>query len=534
TETAYTGAERVANAALPLGTYLLLMAAWRRNSITALCLIPVMVLCAFQIVLVDLYGGSIIAIDMFLNVVTTNPSEASELLLNLGGAVLTVCLLYLPPIVLAAIGVAKGSRLGTPMRKTGLLTGALVAVCGLIGAGMALASHDGYAPQRRLFPMNVTSNMITAAQRDVQVKDYFRTSATFSHHASDTRPDSVPEVYLLVIGETSRASDWQLNGYCRPTNPRLSLRDDIIFFGKTLSESNTTHKSVPLMMSHLSAEKFGDSIYCCRSVIDAFNEAGYHTLWASAQQRNGALIDFFGSEARDCVFLCDSSLRHYDTDLCPILAKTLERHSSEKVFAVLHTYGSHFNYADRVPEWFGSPFGHDSSTEATAANRTGLINAYDTTIAYTAAVLDSLITILEASGRPCALLYTSDHGEDIFDDSRHRFLHASPTPTCEQLHVPLLVWMSGKYKASHPEKYTAARANRSLNVSSSRSVFHTLLSLAGITADTYNPKESVCEKKYQEPRRVFLNDYNESQSLSEAGLKPIDIKILKKYGISTH
>ena len=418
------------------------------------------------------------------------------------------------------------------MRRTGLLTGALAAICGLTGAGMALASPEGYAPQRRLFPMNVSANMLTAVQRTAQVRNYFSTSAGFRHHASSTRHDSVPEVYVLVIGETSRASDWQLCGYGRPTNPRLSRRHGVVFFGKTLSESNTTHKSVPLMMSHLSAAEFGDSIYRCRGVIDAFNEAGYHTVWASNQQRNGALIDFFGSSARECTFLCDSGHGHYDTDLCPILSDALKEHPTEKIFAVLHTYGSHFNYADRVPAWFDAPFGRGNSTEATASNRQALINAYDNTVAYTDAVLDSLISILEASGRPTALLYTADHGEDIFDDSRNRFLHASPTPTAEQLNVPMLVWMSEPYMTAHPEKAAACRANRDRDISSSRSVFHTLLSLAGITAATYNPKEAVCEKKYQEPPRVFLNDYNESQPLREAGLKPIDLKKLEKRGIS--
>ena len=57
------------------------------------------------------------------------------------------------------------------------------------------------------------------------------------------------------------------------------------------------------------------------------------------------------------------------------------------------------------------------------------------------------------------MLYVSDHGEDIFDDSRLRFLHASPTPTYWQLHVPIVLWMSDSFKDAHPEKYRAAEAN---------------------------------------------------------------------------
>ena len=51
------------------------------------------------------------------------------------------------------------------------------------------------------------------------------------------------------------------------------------------------------------------------------------------------------------------------------------------------------------------------------------------------------------------MLYTSDHGEDIFDDSRHLFLHASPVPSYYQLHVPFLIWMSDTYREAYPEHW---------------------------------------------------------------------------------
>ena len=47
------------------------------------------------------------------------------------------------------------------------------------------------------------------------------------------------------------------------------------------------------------------------------------------------------------------------------------------------------------------------------------------------------------------MVYTSDHGEDIFDDARHLFLHASPLPSFWQLHVPLVVWTSSDYRQRH-------------------------------------------------------------------------------------
>ena len=51
---------------------------------------------AFQLVLLYLFGTGVIAVDMFLNPVTTNPGEAMELLDNLAPAVVGVFVVYLP------------------------------------------------------------------------------------------------------------------------------------------------------------------------------------------------------------------------------------------------------------------------------------------------------------------------------------------------------------------------------------------------------------------------------------------------------
>ena len=124
----------------------------------------------------------------------------------------------------------------------------------------------------------------------------------------------------------------------------------------------------------------------------------------------------------------------------------------------------------------------DTPTEAEPKNRAQLLNAYDNTICQTDFVLHSIITMLGKSGAQAAMLYTSDHGENIFDDYRKRFLHASPTPASHGIHVPLLVWTSASYRAQYPAVVAALNANRAKDVQSSASVFPTMLSIAGISA----------------------------------------------------
>ena len=59
-----------------------------------------------------LYGEAIIAVDMFLNVATTNVEEVNELLGNLIYAIGAVVVLYLPPLIAGIIGIIKKWRLG--------------------------------------------------------------------------------------------------------------------------------------------------------------------------------------------------------------------------------------------------------------------------------------------------------------------------------------------------------------------------------------------------------------------------------------
>ena len=82
-----------------------------------------------------------------------------------------------------------------------------------------------------------------------------------------------------------------------------------------------------------------------------------------------------------------------------------------------------------------------------------------------------------AKTNACAsMLYLSDHGEDIFDDARARYLHASPIPTYYQLHIPYVIWFSDTYREAYPEKYQMVEAHQALPVSTN-SVFHTVLIL---------------------------------------------------------
>lgn len=507
---------KICNVLLPLGIYYVLISLSRSTGKMFWVLFPFLLLGAFQIVLLYLFGRSVIAVDMFLNLTTTNSGEAMELLDNLLPAIVLVILLYVPALVFAAASVAGKRKLSEEFYRRERIRALFFLLAGFLSLGAAYSFDRGYAAKTDLYPMNVCYNVGLAFERETRTRDYGKTSEGFTYRAVSSHEAEKREIYVMVVGETARAMNWELYGYGRPTNPELKNAQGVTAFPYVFTESNTTHKSVPMLLSPITAADF-DSVYYRKSIITAFKEAGFRTAFFSNQRYNNSFIDFFGKEADSYDFIKEDSVNAgrivYDDELLKLVNGELSK-GGEKVFIVLHTYGSHFNYRERYPDDM-SFFKPDTQTEAKKENRENLINAYDNTIRYTDRFLASLIRLLEKQQAEAALIYTSDHGEDIFDDRRNLFLHASPMPTYYQLHVPFLVWMSDAYRSAYPALSEAVEANRVKQVSSSASFFQTMLGLAGIETPYRNDTLSVASLLFREKPRVYLNDHNKACPLEE-------------------
>lgn len=180
-----------------------------------------------------------------------------------------------------------------------------------------------------------------------------------------------------------------------------------------------------MLLSYLTPETFGDSVAHTRSVLAAFNDLGYHTAFLSNQRRNHSYIEYYGAEARTVHYISDDGGPQLDGNLLAPMRRIIETSPSNKVFIVLHTYGSHFEYNKRYPRE-EAVFLDDRASGASAQNRPDLVNAYDNTIVYTDKLLDEVVLALDSLDVPAVMVYTSDHGEDIFDDARGRFCTLLP------------------------------------------------------------------------------------------------------------
>ena len=533
----------LANIVLPFAVYMALMSICRKPGKMVWWLFLIIFFAAFQIVLLYLFGKGVIAVDMFLNLVTTNPGEAMELLDNLIPGVASVFILYLPLLILGVVSIRskKAPVLCASLRKRYCQWASALTIVGCIFVATAYLSHpsdntqldDHHAAQYSvlddLYPVNAFYNLYLAVKRNNASIHYKDASANFRFEAQATHPEDSCEVYVMVIGETARAMNFSLYGYQRDTNPRLSTTTGLVTFSDVTTQSNTTHKSVPMLLSQASATDF-ERLFHEKGILQAYREAGFHTVFLSNQRPNHSFIDFLGEQADQWLFLKTGDANqagrelagatskdgnYYDADLLPILDKILNQ-KRKKEFIVLHTYGSHFNYMERYPREMAY-FLPDTHCEAKLENRPDLINAYDNTIRYTDFVLSGVIERLRKHGGMSAMLYTSDHGENIFDDAHKLFLHASPRASEYELRVPFLVWTSQSFRQLLPEVSRALSANSHKQAQSSRSAFHTMLNIGGISTRYLQTHMSLASMQYQPAPLLYLNDHNEAIPQAECG-----------------
>ena len=524
---------RVLNILVMLPIYMLVLLIAKRPGRVYWGLLVLILLHAFQLVLLTIFSGSVVAVDMLLNLFTSEPDEAGELLSNILLPILSIGGFYLVSLIVAtASAVTQGSLLRSWRIRMGKIA------CGILL--LALPIYIG-AKQRfpylhlraEVYPMSVFYNMYLATKKLREVLRYDQTSAEFCFGATSERDEDQPEVYVLVLGETSRAHSWSLFGYPRPTTPHLERlpKEELVAFRDVMTQSNTTYKSIPIILSPADAEH-AEELPRVQGLLAAFREAGFYTVFISNQPANRSYIDYFAQQG-DEHHAIRKELRHpkrriYDADMLPYLKRALEA-KHKKLLVVLHTYGSHFSYRDRCPQ-AEQTFPVPKSYSGAAKDSLALRNAYDNAIVATDRFLASVIELLRVLECPASMLYISDHGEDVYDDARERFLHSSPDISYYQLHVPMLLWMSPAYREAYPQLVATAQANQRRPISTN-AVFPTMLELAGIRTRYRRDSLSVVSSSLRTGTRYYLNDRYACVPLEALDLAEEDVCLFQKKGL---
>ena len=307
-----------------------------------------------------------------------------------------------------------------------------------------------------------------------------------------------PPLLMIVIGETARADHFALNGYPRPTTPRLAALG-VLSFREVSSCGTNTAASLPCMLSPLGRETYGRSDGHSENLLDLLQRAGLAVLWIENQAGCKAQClrvphvqahEPAGSAGTPPEALCpggecyDEALLH---GLDARLAALDPARRARGVVLVLHQMGSHGPAYWRRSPPDAKPFGPECASSALQdCPPEALIDAYDNTIAYTDRVLARAIGWLSGqAGYDPALLYVSDHGESLGEN--RLYLHGLPYGLAPraQKHVPLIYWQPAA-GAGQPERIDAGCLRQRLDAPLSHDhLFHTVLGLLGVQAEEY-------------------------------------------------
>lgn len=435
--------------------------------------------------------GIVIDATMITNVMQTDPREAADLL----NWRMVVALLVLGVLPLWLIW-------RTPLRKLGwrraLVSqlGAMV-VCALVTVLCLMAIFQDFASIMRnhtqiRYLINPLNSLYAVAS--VAAQPFRRDEKTFlpiGQDAIQQRPaNAQAPLIVLVVGETARMGNFGINGYERPTTPKLALEKVVSLRGVT-SCGTSTAASLPCMFSHLGREDFDSRKHNYENLLDVLQRAGLAVLWVDNQAGCKGLCDRVHSASTTQLKTspwCDGSECHDEVMLDKLndrLAQLPAEQRTKGVVLVMHQMGSHGPaYYKRTPAAFKKFTPECTSNALQECDRQQVINAFDNTIVYTDHFLSQTIGWLKQQKQPSVMMYVSDHGESLGENNI--YLHGLPYRVApdEQKRVPWITWMSESYQQQQGLPLECMRSKVTKPFTHD-AYFHSALGLANVKTTLY-------------------------------------------------
>lgn len=366
----------------------------------------------------------------------------------------------------------------------------------------------------KIFPINIILNGIAAIKTNNSNKEFEKNIEQFSFKAKQNSENKEDELYILVIGETARRHNFHLYGYPRETTPELDMLKNLVPFTNVNSAATLTLLSLPQIITRASPEQF-DLQYKEKTIVDVFQEAGYYTAWIGVQNMFIPIVKRLNSVC-DNTFFSKSGIgsgQLYDMDILKNIQEIAADKTHSKKLIIIHSLGSHFRYSNRYPANFAKftpTISNSGYSDISLKHQNELVNSYDNSVLYTDYFLSSLITVAEKTSSISGLIYLSDHGENLYDDSKSIF-HGGEKPTHYEYEIPFLVWYSQSYKALYPKKVEALKLNKDKKASSTVT-FYSLADMAniGYLNSENEMNKSLFNLNYKEPlERKLLNSKKE-------------------------
>lgn len=433
--------------------------------------------------------------DMINNILQTTPAEASRLV-NSSSTLWLIGFGIIPAILYLLVKVEY-----KPFWKE-LRSRLAVILIGLIGIlAVAKFFYQDYASffrnNKSLTHLIVPSNFVASSFQKVrQVQQANLPYTQQDTHIKQQKFDRNRHVTVLVLGETTRAQNWGLNGYERQTTPNLAKRgDEIINFTEVSSCGTATAASVPCMFSSFTRTEYEP--YRAEkqdNILDIIQRAGIDVRWYN--------------NSTDCKGVCNrvktidipKDVAEYcrageclDNILLPELDKVLAEDSQQDILLVLHTMGNHGpTYYERYTEQYRQFTPDCQTNEINRCTPQQIVNTYDNGILYIDQFIDNVIKRLENKDNwESTVYYISDHGESLGEDGI--YLHSAPyaIAPATQTRIPMTMWFSKAFRQNEKFNFDCLQTKAKTESFSQDNLYHTMFSIMDIdpkTSTTYQPE----------------------------------------------
>ena len=305
------------------------------------------------------------------------------------------------------------------------------------------------------------------------------------------------DVMVLVLGESTDRNHMQLYGYNRKTNPLLdSVKDELMLYNNTISTEVFTLKAVPKILTSLNNDSNGESLV---DIVQVFKAAGYDTYWLSNQRPisfHDNAISKIASGSKMFKFynhLIDRDTKVLDEEILPDYIKTLQQPGKKLI--VLRLIGTHFDYDNRYPEAYNKFDISDTDNK-----KQKLINEYDNAILYNDFIVHSIITKLKENTQKSALLYVSDHGENIYDNSTDFFGRSEEIVTKNMFEIPFMLWTSEDFDKPKDFQYIPNRPF------TSQYTYESIGHIFGVMHKSMDVENSIFSSEFKPKKRTIVGD----------------------------
>lgn len=353
----------------------------------------------------------------------------------------------------------------------------------LVGSGLATMPFVVAANQ------GIAATLFSALENHAEAAREFESYRQLRQRTSAVRAtkSGQGETYVLVVGESANRDHFSAYGYFRPTTPWLDSRVGspgwVLFRNAYSSHVHT----VPSLLHALTASnQYVDrGSYSAASIIEIMNAAGFNTVWLSEQgvSWTDTPLNAMASSARTVRFV-----KPLGSILGVFRETMMQIDSTKNNFIVVHLIGSHADYRDRVPPGYRVNFARSRDDLGNHAHDQQFVNElldpYDASIHYADNLLNEILIAFDKYASPTrALMFVSDHGEDVFG----RRFHNASNFSYPMARIPMILNFSDEWAKRYRPRSEELRNNRD-RIFTLDLLFDTLIGIAEVETEYRNPK----------------------------------------------